>query len=641
MSNDREKLSKIEDIKSRLFSRNYKTEIEHRNVFHNEDVRKIPDSWAKESSSDFFGKKFLMKSSFFKKFFFFSIAFFVLAIIYASYTFFMGGNTVSNSNIDISILGNTFTSGGEELPLQINITNKNSLSLDLVDLVIEYPKSAAMENKQDIERYRQSLGSIPSGAVRSENVKLVLFGEQGSSRQIKISIEYRVEGSNAIFIKDKFYDVNISSTPIDLSIDSPTEISPNQDVVLNLKTTLNGTKTAPNMLLRLDYPAGFQFVSAKPAPSFGNNAWSLGDLAPGIERSITVVGKMIDVFDGEQKTFRLWAGEQSKADKSLIGIIFNSIDHTLIIKRAFIEAKLFINGVYQREYASDTKTPISGQIRWTNNLDTKINDLEIRAKITGNVINEKNISTESGLYNSIEDTIIWDKNSLSDFKEVNPGESGTVSFSIMPSSLFASSGGLIIDPSLNIDISIAGKQAADGGSMNVIKNGESKIVRIISDVGFANKILYYSGPFPNTGPIPPKAEQETTYTVIWNVTNTSNNISKAKITSTLPPWVRFAGTVAPGSEDLNYNSATKEIVWNIGNLRRGTGITEMEKEVAFQIILLPSMSQVGSTPILINDAVLTGHDDFANVSVRVNKYSLNTQLANDGSLPPGGGRVAE
>ncbi len=641
MFNDGEKLNKIEDMKTRLFSKNYKTEIEHRSVFHNEDTREVPDSWEKEGPDDSFTKKFFLKTSLFKKFFIFSVVFFILAIVYASYTFFMGGNTVSNNNIDISILGNTFVAGGDELPLQINITNKNSAPLDLVDLVMEYPKSGAVDNQQDIERFRQSLGSIPSGAVRSENVKLVLFGEQGSTRQIKISIEYRVEGSNAIFIKDKYYDVNISSTPIDLSIDSPTDISPNQDVVLNLKTTLNGAKTAPNILLKFDYPAGFEFSSAKPAPSFGNNVWALGDLAPGVERDITVVGKMIDVFDGEQKTFRLWSGEQSTTDKSLIGIIFNSIDHTLSIKKAFIEAKLFINGIYQREYASDTKTPISGEIRWNNNLDTKINDLEIRAKISGNVINKKGISADRGLYNSGEDTIIWDKNSMDEFKEVNPGESGAVIFHITPSSLFSSSGGLVSEPAINIDISIAGKQASDGGSMNVIKNGESKIIRMISDVGFANKILYYSGPFPNTGSIPPKAEKETTYTVIWNVTNTANNISKTKITSSLPPWVRFVGTIAPGSEDLTYNSSTKEIVWNVGNLRRGTGITEIGKEVAFQIAFTPSLSQVDGTPVLINDAILTGHDDFANVSVRVNKNSLNTQLGNDASLPPGGGRVVE
>ena len=61
---------------------------------------------------------------------------------------------------------------------------------------------------------------------------------------------------------------------------------------------------------------------------FGN----LGDLAPGAERNISILGKMLDVFDGEEKVFRVWSGSQSPSDKSLIEIVFNSLEHTVIIK---------------------------------------------------------------------------------------------------------------------------------------------------------------------------------------------------------------------------------------------------------------------------------------------------------------------
>jgi hypothetical protein len=641
MLEDREKLHKIEDMKSKLFSKNYKTEIEHRTIFRHQDTEDVPDSWVTVENEPIFGKKFFTRTSLFKKFFIFSIVFLILALVYASYTFFVGGNTVSNNNIDISVLGNTFAAGGEELPLVINITNRNSSPLDLVDLVMEYPKSSSGDLLQDTERFRQSLGTIPAGAIRSENVKVILFGQQGSIRPVKISIEYRVEGSNAIFVKDKLYEVNISSTPVDLSVDAPVEISPNQDIVLDIKTALNANKTIPAMLIRLDYPAGFQFTSARPAPSFGNNVWSLGDLPPGALRNISVVGKMIDVFDGEQKTFRIWSGVQSTTDKSLIGIVFNSIEHTLTIKKPFIEAKLFINSVYQREYATDTKTPIRGQIQWVNNLDTKINDLTITVKIAGNAVNRKSITAEQGIYNSSENSIIWDKNSQNSFTEVNPNDSGSVNFSLSALPLFSAGGGMIASPSITIEVSISGRQALEGSALNQLRNSESKIVRMISDVGFANKILYYSGPFLNNGPIPPKSEQETTYAVVWSLSNTANSISKAQIHSTLPPWVRFVGPVSPAAEDLTYNPSTKEIVWNVGGIPAGTGITTTDREVAFQIAFTPSLSQVGFSPVLINDAILTGHDDFANVNVRVNKSSLDTGITNDPAFPALGDRVVE
>ena len=638
---DKERLNRLEELKSKLFSKTYKMPDLTHGGFSRQQKKDIPDSWNTKEEEVKIEEKFYMKTSLFKKFFIFSIIFFVIALGFAIYMFLGGGNTVSNENIDISILGNAFTAGGEELPLQIEIINKNNSPLELADLLVEYPKGSSVDLSQDAERLRSSLGTIPAGGVRNENVKVVLFGEQGSIKPLKISLEYRIQGSNAIFVKEKPYEVSISSAPINLSIEAPTEASPNQDVVLNVKSILNATKAASKILVKLDYPVGFQFVSAKPSPSFGDNVWSLGDLAPGAERDISVVGKMVDVYDGEEKTFHIFTGSQSDSDKSSIGVVFNSLGHTVLIKKAFIEAKLYVNGIYQREYAVNTKTPIQGEIRWANNLETRISDLEIRAKISGNAVDRRTISSQRGFYNSSLDTIIWDKNSMSEFEEINPDDSGSVGFSLSPASLVSGSGGMISDPSVTIEVSITGKQPLEGNAVKVLNNSESKIIRVTSDVGLAGKAIYYSGPFTNTGPIPPKADQETTYTIVWSLSNSANNISKAKLVSTLPPWVRFTNAFSPSSEDLTYNASTKEIVWNIGAIPKGVGITGSEREISFQVGLTPSLSQLGTSPVIINDAVLTGHDDFANVDIRVNKGSLNTRLSNDSLFPTGGDRVIE
>lgn len=650
--NDGEKLNRVEELKSKLFSKNYRTKLEHRDRFTHSKRDNVPDVWESENNvgdnSAPHRDRFFMKTSMFKNFFILSLVFFILTLGYASYVFFAGGNTVSKDNIDISILGNNFTAGGEELSLVVSITNKNSSALDLVDLVMEYPKSSSSSSKEEgagvlagTERFRESLGTIPAGAVRNENLKVVLFGEQGSVRPIKIYIEYRVEGSNGIFIKEKFYDVTINSTPLNLSIDAPLNISPNQDVTLNIKATLNATQAASKILLKLDYPAGFKFGSSVPAPTLGNNVWSLGDLPPGAERNIAVTGKMLDVVDGEEKVFHISSGSQSIGDKSVIDVVFNSLSHTILIKKPFIEAKLFVNGVYQREYALNAKAPVQGEIKWTNNLDTKVNDLEIRAKISGNAVDRRTISAGQGFYNSITDTITWDKNSKNGFDEVNPGDSGSVNFSVSPLSLFSSTGGILPDPSIRIDVSISGKQLFSGYATVDLNNSETGIVRIISDIGFTAKALYYSGPFTNTGPVPPRAEQETTYTIAWSLSNTANNISKGVVRSSIPSWIKFAGQISPTDEDLTYNSSTKEITWNVDKIPKGSGITGLGRSVNFQVVFTPSLSQVQTIPIIINEAILTGHDDFANVDVRVIKSSLRTQLDNDPLFPSSGGTVLE
>jgi len=648
MPNDENKLNRIEELKGRLFSKNYQTKIEHRDSFTHFNRKDIPDSWDSgkktEADSALLKDRFFMKTPIFKNFFILSLVFFILTLGYASYVFFAGGNTVSNDNIDISILGNNFTAGGEELSLVVGITNRNSSSLDLVDLVLEYPKSGRVEeinSEIPTESFRQSLGIIPAGAVRNENLKLVLFGEQGTARALDIRLEYRVEGTNSIFVKRKSYDITISSTPLNLSVDAPLEISQNQDITLKIKETLNSIKSASKILLKLDYPVGFQFISSIPAPTLGNNIWNLGDLAPGVERNISITGKMLDVIDGEEKTFHISSGSQSSADKSLIDVVFNSLSHTLTIKKPFIEARLAVNGIYQREYSTNAKTPVQGEIRWKNNLDTRVNDLVIQAKISGNAVNRKTINAQRGFYNSSIDTITWDKNYMNEFSEVNPGDSGSVNFSVSPLSLFSAADGILSDPSIKIDISISGKQSVAGYATTNLSNSDSGVVRIISDVGFTAKALYYSGTFKNKGPVPPKVEQETTYTVVWSLSNTSNNISKAIARSSLPPWIRFVGPISPSAEDLTYNPSKKEIVWNIGRIGKGVGIIAADRSVSFQVGFTPSLSQLSTTPVIINDSVLTGHDDFANVDVRASKTSLRTSLDNDPLSPPSSGTVTE
>jgi len=640
LEDDRNKLNRLEELKGKLFSKNYQTKIEHRDGFSHLRRHDVLDSWkTKEKMESDSEEKFFMKTSRFKKFFMFSVIFFVLTLGYATYVFFVGNNTVSNDNIDISILGNNFIAGGEELSLIVGITNRNNSPLDLVDLIMEYPKGSETDLSSNIEHFRESLGTIPAGAVRNENLKVVLFGEQGSTRLIKISIEYRVAGSNAIFVKEKFYEVNINSTPINLLVDAPSTISPNQEVMLNVKAILNATKPATKILIKLDYPVGFSFVKSIPAPSFGNNVWDLGDIAPGAEYDISISGKMVDVFDGEEKTFKISSGSQSSTDKSTIGVIFNSIKSTVTIIKPFIEANIFVNGVSQREYANYSKTPINVQIRYVNNLDTKVEDLEIEAKITGNAFNRKTITTQQGFYDSSRGVITWDKNSKNQFEEVNPGDSGSVTFSVSPLSLFSAADGMLSSPSINIEVNIFGKQAIEGFATNELNNSTSATIKIISDVGFSAKGLYYSGPITNTGPIPPKAEQATTYTIVWTLSNTANSISKARINSTLPPWVTFMGTISPANENLIYNSSTKEIVWDVDRIPKGTGITGVSRSVAFQISFIPSLSQVNTSPIIINDAILTGHDDFANVDIKINKSSISTKIESDGNFPPKGGVV--
>src|SRR3989344_5279442 len=150
---DGDKLNRIEELKSKLFNKNYQTKIEYRDSFPHFQKKEVMDSWEKkETIEPDFREKFFMKTSIFRKFFTFSLVFFVLALGYGAYMFFANSNTVSNDNIDISVQSNAFTAGGEDYPLLLQIINRNNSPLLLADLIIEYPKSSdsSLEDNEHI-----------------------------------------------------------------------------------------------------------------------------------------------------------------------------------------------------------------------------------------------------------------------------------------------------------------------------------------------------------------------------------------------------------------------------------------------------------------------------------------------------------
>ena len=157
----------------------------------------------------------------------------------------------------------------------------------------------------------------------------------------------------------------------------------------------------------------------------------------------------------------------------------------------------------------------------------------------------------------------------------------------------------------------------------------TRIIKIATDARLSSRAIHWSGPFENTGPMPPKAESETTYTVIWTITNTSSKIKDAKVAASLPLYVKWLSQTNPASENISFNSARAEVVWDAGDIEAGAGIEGPPREASFQISFLPSLSHEGQSPVILNESVLSGTDSFTSASVGETRPSLTTTLKTD------------
>lgn len=616
--NQKEKISKkIDELKTKLYSKTIKLKNKERSRISGED-HEVSSAWKEEERAPKPKPKNLLKSSRFRKFMIGSILFFVISILFGLYMFFGGSNTVSADNIEINVLGNAFASGGESLPLQVQIANKNKVSLEATDLLIEYQRGAGAG--EDVYRERISVGDISAGRMVEEIIEVTLFGQQGTSRDINMTLEYRVPGSNAIFVKNRTYTINISSAPVNLLINGPENIGSNQNVSFSVKSSLNTPEPVKNMMVVVNYPRGFDFKSAEPEPTFGDNVWVLGDVSVGVEKEIKINGVLV-AQPGEQRAFNVSVGEQENPNERQMATQFNSQSYVVNIQRPLLDTRILVNGSANPEVTIPASSTVSSQIVWTNNTGKRLTDVEIVAEVVGPIVNYSSIRS-NGFYESATNKIIWNRQNFQSFAEIRPGQTGelSLSFNTLPPTQGTEA---------SINLSVKARNPDNLNEFLDVKNFDRKVVRVITNLRLATAGLYNSGAFTNTGPLPPVPGQPTTYTVSFSLANSLNDVSGAEVRGRLPIYVDYAGAFSPSSENFTFNQSTKEVVWNPGNVKKGTGTNSPPREVQFQVRLNPSASQSGKVVDLVQNITFKGLDVATNSEIKGNGTVVTTSLTKD------------
>ncbi len=621
--------SSIDRMQQRLYSRNARhTRSHRRRRFRDRADTDVKKGWGDMPSRDISDTLEHKMSPFFSKMLIGSIVFFVFALIISAFIFIGGGKDVSPRNVEIVIQGPSTVEGGEDTTLQIAITNKNTVPILLADLIMEFPDGTRTSSDigEELSRLTESIGTIPAGEQVQKTVKAVFFGTENESKNITVTVEYRIEGSNAIFFNDHLYEFTLGSTPLTVTISSLDEVISGQDVSLTAKIISNSSSVIKDVLLVAEYPFGFEFTSAKPEPSFTQNVWELGDLEPEGERIITIKGTILGE-DGDERVIRFSGGIQSPNDEKEFATTFMTTLQSVVIKKPFISVALALSGDTSPNFVAGSGQKVRADITWFNNLPVQVTDATLEVSLRGEALNKNSVSVERGFYRSVDNTIIWSKETDPNFTSIAPGESGRVSFSFAPFGV--SSGVQVTNPEINLVVDILGKRISARNVPEEIRSSITRTVKVASDLLFTTRAVHFTGPFNNSGPMPPQAEKETTYTIIWTVTNSTNAVSDVRVDATLPSYVRWMNVVDPTDGKVTYNPIGGKVLWDIGDLPAGGTTGSPQREVAFQVALLPSLSHVRTDPVVINKQTVGGYDQFTERTITGTKSALTTRLSTD------------
>jgi hypothetical protein len=545
-------------------------------------------------------------------FFIVAFLFFLVSLGLAGYFLYFGGNAVSINNIAIDIQGPTTIAGGDTVPLAFTITNKNSVAINNATIEIDFPDGTRSATDETIAypRYTENLGTIPSGGTVTRSVKVILFGGTGAALSLPISFSYSTADSNAVFVKKSSYALAVSSTPLSVSIDTPTQIVSGAPLTLTLTARSNATLPMNNVVLSAVLPSSFSVASS--SLPLNDSSFLIGTLQPGASKTITLTGTL-QGQDNEQEAFDFTIGTAKTAQDQTIAVSYLTQDAVVTIAAPFISATLSLNG----NASSNTNiiTPGNSQsatISYTNTLSTEIQNAEVDVTISGSAVDYTSIKTTSGFYRSADHTIVFSKDTDPSLASLAPGASGigTFSFSTLaPKSLPSS-------PTATFSISISGTPLGQTNAPEQVQTSTTETAEVATTVLLSSSSLHTSGLFNNSGPIPPSA-----YTIVWNARNEGSAVAGSAVSTILPSYVSYTGVATDG---FSYDSGSRTVTWNIGDLAQ-----HGSAQGSFQVSLTPSTSQSGSEPSLTGESSFSGYDRFAGVQVSATADPATTETTQD------------
>ncbi len=636
--------SKIDKLKKALYSRKGVSRSAHI-LDLNEHKSNVPEKWEEKQEE---GEKAPANletfyedgsSKLFKKILIGASIFFVFCLAFAAYVYIKGTNLISDTKIVTNVVAPVSAPAGEEMSLDVSITNQNDTEIELADLIVTYPKGtrSAYDKTTEIDNDRISVGTIAPGETVKKTIKLIPFAPDGTKLTVGLSLEYRLPNSSSVFNKDFGYDFLIGSTPATLTLDALKEINSNQDITFTLTLVSNSTETLKSVLLTADIPFGFTFKSADPKPiSGGKYVWDLGDIEPSGKRVVKLVGTIVGEPD-QNRVFKFSAGTESSKTPGTLDAAFASLEHDVAITRPFLDTEILVNK-QNGDFYGHSGSAFNLSLDYTNNLSVPIDDVELISHVAGDIVDKSSISAEGGFYDSNSNTISWSKFETDGLGTLTPGQNGSLPIHFKTFDGYASNMATVRNPSVNVDVTVKGKRYSESNVPEQITSNATRTIKIASDPRLSGRVVHSVGSIENEGSIPPTVGLTTQYTVIWTAVNNFNDITNTKVTAVLPSYVTWTGVTAPSSEKVTFDAESRRVTWDLGKLTAGSTGNSF-RQVAFQVSITPSLSQVGFAPIIENAATLSGTDSWTNSTVSDSIKEMDTTLPTDPNYQFGNEKV--
>jgi len=545
----------------------------------------------------------------------------VFALVLAAVGYgFWRKNIYSKEELKLEIFGPREAALGQEVEYVVKYKNNGDFRLENPSLVFTAPDFSIKDDKiftKEVLDAEKLGGAIYPGEEKSYTFKFRVAGKAGEAKIAKASVSYQPKNLSARYESSTTFTTIMKEAPLDLEMDLSSTVEADKSFHLKINYFSNVDWLLTDLRVSVDYPAGYSFSQSSPK-SFDKNEWVIPVLNKNQSGTIDIVGQLSGSLD-EGKVFRARIGMWKDGQYMQL----REIEKGARIVKPTVALRQTING--DANYTAKPGEWLHYEVYYKNVSDKELYNLVLVDSLEGDLFDLGTIKSETGSFRPGDNSLVFDWKQNSQLAYLPMANEGKVEFWIK----------------LKDDLSRLNRPELANKVM-VGPAREDFTTKISSKLELAQKAFYSDEIFGNTGPLPPQAGTATTYTVTWQAKNYYSNVKEAAVRATLPPEAQFVpGKIFPEIQTagLTYNEATREIVWNIGDMAAGQGLVSNPLNVSFQIAVSPMSSQIGGTAGIIGQAVIKGGDEWTEASLESVSPALDTASLSDPILIENSGIV--
>lgn len=559
--------------------------------------------------------------------------FFASLAVVGGYYWYTMERPFDRKSVQGEITGPARISSGDEVAFTVTYRNNADVALRDTKLLFTWPEGVVLLDGTPAKEMKADVGTIVSKQEKSVTFKGRMYGAKDSEKEIAVSFQYTPETVASVFEDKRTVTVAIVATPIAVTIAAPAQVVSEKETTIDIEYQNQSDAKFENMELHFAYPEGFTFTSADPAPTGDAGVWKLGTIEGRAGGKISVRGS----FSGSQGESRsIYVEMGAKEGKEFLQ--YATADATMTIASSALMVFQTVND--SREYAANPGATLRYRVRYKNTTNIQIPNAVILAKIDESFVDIRTLTVQWGSFDGRTNSIIWNSVGVPELAVLDPKEEGEVSFSVnLNASAFVPKKFSDKNFTMTSTARITAAAAPESLAGLPLESEDTLSVKVHTQFSFNETAYYGDGVIQNSGPLPLRVGERTTFAISWQLSNTINDVDDIEVTAVIPPNVEWTGVKYPQDANISYDPNNGVITWKPGKVFAGTGFLTPPKRVDFQVAFVPALVHVGQTINLVSAASLKATDTFTGLKMERQAPLVNSDLL--GSLKRDEGRVMQ